>query len=319
MVRILRNSALFTLLLFSCVSGAFAQDTTQADTVTVAKLWDWGGTGTINFSQVSLHNWSAGGQNSLSVLGIANVFANYKSGKNTINNTLNVTYGTVKLENQRVRKSDDRVDLNLKYGRQASDDWFYTAQLNLRTQLTPTYNEERTAKQSDFFSPAFILASIGMDYKPNEKLSVFLSPFTGKFTIVADQELADRGTFGVDRAQTDAAGNPIAGTGKRFRGEFGSFANIRYKDEIWKNVTWQSKLDLFTNYLNNPENVDINFENMLNLKVNDYLSTSFFLHMVYDDDIMIDVDESGDGVIDARGPRLQLKETFGVGLSYKFR
>ncbi|GGG23898.1 hypothetical protein GCM10011323_29640 [Pontibacter amylolyticus] len=282
------------------------------------KIWDFGGTGTINFSQVSLSNWAAGGQSSLSALGILNIYSNYKKGKNTWNNTLDLTYGTVKLQEQRLRKSDDRLELNLKYGRQASSKWFYTTQLNTRTQISPTYTPERDSVVSNFMAPAFVLASIGMDYKPNPKLSVFISPFTGKFTAVLNQRMADYGAFGVEPAQRDLEGNLIPGTGERLREEFGGFVNVRFKNEVFKNVTLQSKADLFSNYLHNAKNIDVSWENLVNFKVNKFLSASLFVHMIYDDDILIDIDRGGDGTMDGKGPRLQLKETMGIGLSYKF-
>lgn len=254
----------------------------------------------------------------MSALGIMNIYSNYKKGKNTWNNTLDLTYGTVKLQEQRLRKSDDRLELNLKYGRQASSKWFYTAQLNTRTQISPTYTPERDSVISNFMAPAFMLASIGMDYKPNPKLSVFISPFTGKFTAVLNQRMADYGAFGVEPAQRDLEGNLIPGTGERLREEFGGFVNVRFRNEIFKNVTLQSKADLFSNYLRNAKNIDVNWENLVNFKVNKFLSASLFLHMIYDDDILIDIDRSGDGTMDGKGPRLQLKETMGIGLSYKF-
>jgi hypothetical protein len=294
-----------------------AQDT-LADTVAVRNIWDFGGTGTVNFSQVSLSNWAAGGQNSLSVLGILNLYSNYKKGSNTWNNTLDLTYGSVKLQSQRLRKSDDRLELNLKYGRQASSKWFYTGQINTRTQVSPTYTPNRDSILSNFMSPAFIMTSIGMDYKPNPKLSVFISPVTGKFTAVLNQRMADHGAFGVKSARLDLEGNMIPGTGERLREEFGGFVNVRFRNEIFKNVTLQSKADLFSNYLRNPQNIDLNWENLVDFKVNRFLSASLFLHMIYDDDIMIDVDRSKDGTMDGKGPRLQLKETMGIGLSYKF-
>ncbi|MHC2991436.1 hypothetical protein OB13_07515 [Pontibacter sp. HJ8] len=316
----LRSTILLALLINFCVAPAVAQDVPAipADTAAVRNIWDFGGTGTVNFSQVSLNNWAAGGQSALSVLGILNLYTNYKKGKNTWNNTLDLTYGSVKLQDQRLQKSDDRAELNLKYGRQASSKWYYTGQLNVRTQLTPTYTSTRDTILSDFLSPAFVLASIGMDYKPNAKLSVFISPFTGKFTAVYSQRLADIGYFGVQPADKDAEGNPIPGTGERLREEFGGFVNVRFKHEIFKNVTLQSKADLFSNYLHNAKNIDLSWENMVDFKVNKLLSASVFLHMIYDDDVMVDVDRSGDGIMDAKGPRLQLKETLGIGLSYKF-
>ncbi|MBB6613090.1 DUF3078 domain-containing protein [Pontibacter sp. Tf4] len=317
MLKILRYLVAGLLIAIVSLQPVFAQDTLTDSLETAREDWDFGGTGTINFSQVSLSNWAAGGQSSLSVLGIANVFGNYKKGKNTWNNTLGLTYGTIKLQNQRIRKSDDRLELNIKYGRQATSDWFYSAQVNFRSQLTPTYTVSRDTLLSNFLSPASVLASLGMDYKPNDKLSVFISPVTGKFTIVHDQKLADAGAFGVEAAEKDALGNPIPGTGQNFRKEFGGFVNVRYKNEVLKNVVLQSKLDLFSNYLHNPKNIDMNWENQVDLKVNSFLSASIFLHMVYDDDILIKTGQNDDGS-DIRQPRLQLKESLGIGLSYKF-
>lgn len=313
----LRSAFVFCLIFQLGFLSASAQDT-LVDSVTVRNIWDFGGTGTVNFSQVSLNNWAAGGQNSLSALGILNLYGNYKKDKNTWNNTLDLTYGSVKLQGQRLRKSDDRLELNLKYGRQASRKWFYTVQLNTRTQVSPTYTPTRDSILSNFMSPAFVLASIGMDYKPNPILSVFISPFTGKFTAVLDQAMADQGAFGVRPAGRDLADNLIRGTGERLREEFGGFVNVRFRHEILKNVTLQSKADLFSNYLENPQNIDLNWENLVDFKVNKFVSASIFVHMIYDDDILIEVDRSGDGNMDGKGPRLQWKETLGIGLSYKF-
>ncbi|WP_245842625.1 DUF3078 domain-containing protein [Pontibacter ummariensis] len=281
-------------------------------------VWDFSGTGSLNLNQISLSNWSAGGQNSFSVLGAGTIYANYKKGKGTWNNALDITYGLIKLEGRRMQKSDDRVELNLKYGYRASKEWYYTGQLNVRSQLTPTYTVTRDTLVSNLFSPMYVLTSLGMDFKPNDKLSVFLSPLTGKFTIVESQMLADRGAFGVERAEKDPEGNLIPGTGKHLRKEFGGYINVRYKNEILENVLLQSKLDLFSNYLKDPENIDLNFENQVSFKFNEFISANFFLHMIYDDDVKVDVDRDGDGKDESKGPRLQVKQMLGIGLSYKF-
>ncbi|RAU82088.1 DUF3078 domain-containing protein [Pontibacter arcticus] len=304
-------------LVILCLS-VFSESRAQGIPPDSLHNWNISGSGALNFSQVSLSNWAAGGQNSVSVLGTANLYANYKKGTNTWENVLSLTYGTVKLQGQRVRKSDDRFELNLKYGRNASTDWYYTAQLNLKTQLTPTYTVTRDTLLSDFFSPAAVLASLGMDYKPTPVLSVFISPFTGKFTIVKRQVLADQGLFGVAPAEKDMLGNPIIGTGSHIRKEFGGYVNIRFKKEVLTNVTLQSKLDLFSNYLKNAKNVDMNWENLVGFKVNKFISASLFAHLIYDDDVKIDVDRDGDNIKDGRGARLQFKETLGIGISYKF-
>jgi hypothetical protein len=317
MITFLRNAS-FAIIFFFILSipNAIAQSSFTPDTI---KYWSYGGLGTVNFSQVSLNNWAAGGHNSVSVLGVAGLYANYKHGANTWNNSLDFTYGLVKLENQRVQKSDDKLEMNLKYGHRATKKWFYSAQLNLKTQLTPTYNLTRDTIISNFFSPAFVLASIGMDYKPNEKLSIFLSPFTGKFTFVQNQVLADKGAFGLPGADLNSFGKIIPGTGDLIRREFGGYVNVRYKNEILRNIIYQSKLDLFSNYLNSPDNIDVNWENSLNFKVNKVISANLFVHMIYDDDINVPIDTNNDNKFDAKGPRLQFKETLGIGISYSFK
>ena len=158
--------------------------------------WNWGGAGTINVGQVALSNWAAGGESSLNILGLASIFANYKRGTSAWDNTLTLNYGGNKTGKSQFRKNDDKLELNAKYGRHAFGKWYYAGQFNVKTQLTPTYDKNHDSIVSDFLSPAFILASLGMDYRPNENFSLFLSPVTGKFTFVRNQRLADQGAFG---------------------------------------------------------------------------------------------------------------------------
>jgi hypothetical protein len=158
-----------------------------------------------------------------------------------------------------------------------------------------------------------VVASLGMDYNPSQKLSVFIGPVTSKNTFVLNQDLADQGAYGVEAAKMDPVTfEYIPGTGKRHRSETGGFMRVVYNEpRIMKNVGIQSKLELFSNYLNNPENIDVDFENVLNLKINQYISTTLILHFIYDDDIMIALDPEGL----RSGPRLQFKEVLSVGLS----
>lgn len=305
-----------SVLLLACFAVFPLLAQSPADTIPLG--WRRGGAGTINFSQVSLHNWAAGGQSAISVLGIANVFWHHKAQNSSWTNNLDLAYGLLKTGQDRIRKSDDRFDLLTKYGRNASTDWYYTALLNFRSQLTPTYSEEGNRLISRFLSPAYLLASLGMDYKPNDVFSVFLSPVTGKFTFVKDQGLADQGAFGVDPARKDLAGELVPGTGRNFRRELGAYLNARYRKPIMDNITFQTKLDLFSNYLENPQNVDVNWENLIDLKVNRLISVSIFTHLVYDDDIDFLTEAATTGLPENKGPRVQFKETLGIGLAFKF-
>jgi hypothetical protein len=278
--------------------------TLPADTVTG---WNYGGTIATALSQVSLTNWASGGQNSISVNGMLSLFARYKKGNMLWENYLDLAYGTVKQgKDSDWLKSDDKIDLTSKYGQKASAHWYYAGLVNIKSQMTPGYNYPNTTnKISDFLAPAYLLGAIGMDYKPSDSFTAFLSPLTAKVTIVNDQVLANAGAFGVD-------------PGKKSRSEFGGYTRFFFKYEIMKNVNLQTKLDLFSNYLHNPQNIDISWETLISMKVNKYISATITTHLIYDDDIDIVVEKDAFGNPTKVGPRIQFKEVLGIGFSYKF-
>lgn len=278
-----------------------------ADTV---KNWTTGGVFSLNMAQSSFTNWAAGGQNSIALNGLINLSANYKKDKNAWDNNLILAYGKMYQANTPFDwvKTDDKIDFLSKYGRQASKSWYYSALFSFKSQMTEgfTYSGSTSTKISNLFSPAYTLVALGMDYKPKPEFSAFISPLTAKMTFVTDEDLSAAGAFGVE-------------PGEKFRGEFGAFANVMYKkDEIIKNVNFLSKLDLFTNYLNNPQNIDVSWENLIVLKVNKFISANISTHLLYDDDILISLDRNGDDVFESTGKRAQFKEVIGVGFTYKF-
>ncbi len=286
--------------------------------------WKTGGVISLNIAQTSLHNWAAGGQNSFAVNGLVSVFGNYKRGKNFWDNSLDVGYGLVKQgEDTEYMKADDKLDFLSKYGRLAFNDFYYAAQVNFKTQLTEgkDYTTD-TSKISDFLAPAYLIMAFGMDYKPTPNFSAFIAPVTGKVTFVHDQELADAGAYGVEAATYDSLGTRLT-AGKQSLKEFGGYIRIIYSkndftSEWLRNISFTTKVDLFSNYLNNPENIDVSWETQLALKVNKFVTVNVNTHLMYDDDIATSVDENNDGVAELVGPRVQFKEIIGVGLAYKF-
>jgi hypothetical protein len=286
-----------------------AADTTQG--------WKSGGVASFNLAQTSLTNWAAGGQNSVAVNGIFSVFANLKKGKSRWDNSLDIGYGLLKEgKDNPFRKTDDRFDFLSKYGREAFKNVYYAVLLNLKTQMAPGYNyidATTKAKISDLFSPAYLILALGMDYKPNAYFSAFIAPVTAKFTFVTDKALSDSGAFGVK-------------PGEKTLSEFGGYIRVIYsksdfKSEFMKNVSFTSKADLFSNYIKNPQNIVVNWENLIALKVNKFLSASFITDLIYDDKIKVPFDKNGDGIIEAGesvGSKIQFKEILGVGFSYKF-
>lgn len=281
--------------------------------------WKKGGLVSLNFSQAAFNNWAAGGQNSLSLNTLASVFMNYKAKNYTWDNMLDVGYGLLQQGNA-VFKTDDKIDFSSKYGKIATKDWYYAALLNFKTQMSPGYNyPDDSTKISDFMSPGYVLAAIGMDYKPNTHFTAFIAPITVKNTIVTSTVLSDIGAFGVDPAEFDGNGVLIH-HGKMLRTEYGGYMRIVYKNTFFedKSVTLLTKLDLFSNYLHNPENIDVSWETILGFRVNKYIVATITVNVLYDDDIDVFVDKNRDGIIDFTGPRTQLKEVLGIGFAYKF-
>jgi hypothetical protein len=266
--------------------------------------WKTGGVFSLNASQVSLTNWAAGGENSLSGIGLVNLYANYKKNKFAWDNTLDLAYGLIKQGEDPVIKSDDKIDFASKAGQYAFKNWYYTGLVGFRSQFAPGYaNPGDEAYISNFLAPAYLNVSLGMDYKPSENFTLFISPVTGKTTFVRDDSLSAEGAFGVD-------------PGKQIRPEFGGYVKMVFKHDIMKNVSFQTKLDLFSNYLNNPENIDVNWDVLIAMKINEYLSANLTTNLIYDDDILIAFEQE-DGSVKKR-PAIQFKEMFSVGLSYKF-
>lgn len=292
----------------------------QEDSTAAEGPWKTGGVGNINFNQVSLTNWAGGGESSISGGAFLNLFAKYKKDKTNWDNTLDLAFGLIQQINGPVVKSDDRIEFNSKYGHQASKQWFYSALLSFRTQFAPGLDDPAAANPvtiSDFLSPAYVMASIGMDYKPNDNFTALISPVTNKTTIVMNQTLADAGAFGVTGAEFDDMGNLIA-AGENVRFEIGAFIKAAWNKDIFENVNFQTKIDLFSNYLNNPGNIDINWENLVAMKVNKWLTTSLSTHLIYDDDIKVGVDTNNDDIVDAQRVRTQFKQVLAAGISYKF-
>ena len=249
---------LFSLILiFSIICPLITGQVTDAEkklrTLNADTIMGWkkGGVLGLNLAQTSLTNWAAGGQNSLAVNGYFSVFANYKQDKSSWDNSLDLGYGLLKQGNDDYfTKTDDKIDFLSKYGREAFKNFNYAALLNFKTQMSPGYKYPDTEnKISDLFAPAYLLLAAGLDYKPNDHFSAFISPLTAKFTFVTDTDLSDDGAFGVTPGET-------------VRGEIGGYLRTIYtrgdfKGEFLKNVAFTTKLDLFSNYADKPQNIDV--------------------------------------------------------------
>lgn len=270
-----------------------------ADTST--KRWKKGGLYSLNVSQGSLSNWAAGGDNfSLSVNSLLSLFAFYKNDKHSWDNTFDFNLGYVNTTSLGSRKNDDRFDFLSKYGYALNSKLNISGLFNLRSQFFKGYTFPDNVKTyaSAFMAPGYILVSPGLDYKPVKDLSIFVSPATARWVIVRDTALSNKGLYGVD-------------PGEKSKLELGAFATISYMKEISKNITYKGRLDLFSNYKNKPQNVDLFMSNVLNVKLSKVLSATWGVDLIYDDDVRLFGPNQ-------RSAALQVKSLVGLGLLVKF-
>lgn len=295
---------LFAAVLFSAITAFSQTDTTN--------YWLTRGNAQLLLNQASFTNWVQGGNNSISATAFLNYEFTYNDSITIWENVIDLGYGVIRTDEFGVRKNEDKIDILSNYNYRASEEFFYTGKFNFKSQFVEGFNYPNDSVEvSNFLAPAFVILSAGMTYRPNNDFSFYLSPATGKFTIVNDERLSDAGAFGVT-------------PGEILRSEFGAFATIEYRKALMENITFRTKLDLFNNYtdpnVDNRSNIDINWENSINMTVNKYITVNIFAHFIYDHDIDVPVyeEQAGEDVQVGVGPRLQAKQTLGLGFSYNF-
>jgi len=330
----MKKNYLTLLLLISSTIYVFAQtppttptskvrpamaDSTKKDT-----SWKVGGFINIQFGQVSLSNWAAGGQNSLSLSSLGHLHANYKSGKWLWANSLDVGYGLQSLDGGKAQKTDDHWELSSNVGYQLSKAFYLSILFDGKSQFAPGYNYTVTPYPfiSGPFSPAYFLLGTGITYNPNKDLILYLSPATAKMLIVDNQTIANLGTYGNTPAvtKTDSDGTvEVVTPGKNTLFEFGAYFSGKYSHAIVKNVNIATELDLFSNYLNNPQDLVVNWNVLFNFKVNKFLSASIATQLIYDNSVRLPTYNTTTGLASlSNGPRTQFKEVFSLGFNYIF-
>ena len=299
------------LILFISITG-YSQDT--IDTVQV-KHWKLKAIYGLNGTQTSFVNWNAGGRNNVSVLGSISASSLFDKNNLKWSNDFSIALGGLKnidkQSTEGLQKTDDRIDLATNLGCKIKEHFYISILGGFKTQMLDGFSfPNDSIRVSTFLAPGYVNIAIGIDYIKSDNFSIFTSPLAMKLTLVNDQILANSGSFGVDAATYDNLGNVLT-EGKRLRGEFGAYIKVKYNMTIAKNIDLKSKLELFSNYLNTPENIDVNMEAIFNFKVNSWFSASLNWMLIYDDDIDIR-DSNGD-----IGPRTQFKSVLGLGISYK--
>jgi hypothetical protein len=270
----------------------------KKDTDTSNYNWKQGGSYNFNLSQSSLSNWAAGGDNfNMSFNSYFNYFAYFKKPRHGWDNNLDVNLGFVQSTSQGGRKNDDRFDLLSKYGYKidTTGKLYLSALFNFRSQVFDGYSFSGTTSTftSSLLSPAYLILSAGVDYKPNKELSIFFSPLTSRNTIVLNSKLSALGKYGV-------------APGKHVYKETGLFLTVNYSNTISPNIMYRGRADFFSNYYEKPENINLYMTNFFSFKINKNFTASYSLDLMYDDKIRIF------GPL-KKSPGLQLKSIIGIG------
>ena len=270
----------------------------KKDTDTSYYNWKQGGSYNFNLSQSSLSNWAAGGDNfNMSLNSYFNYFAYFKKPGQSWDNNLDVNLGFVQSTSQGGRKNDDRFDLLSKYVYKIDTigKLYLTGLFNFRSQVFDGYSYSGTTAifTSSFLTPAYLILSAGIDYKPNKELSIFFSPLTSRNTIVLNSKLSALGKYGVE-------------PGKKIYKETGLFVTVNYNNTIAPNIIYRGRVDLFSNYYEKPENINLYMTNFFSFKINKNFTASYSLDLMYDDKIRIF------GPL-KKSPGLQLKSIIGIG------
>jgi hypothetical protein len=251
--------------------------------------WKKGGTFTFLFNQSSFSNWIAGGENAVSgTLGV-NYDFNYAKDNWTWDNKIITKYGISNISGSGTRKTDDFFEFNSLVGKKKSEFWSYSFFLNVRSQFTAGYDYSTSPKTetSSFFAPGYLTFGPGMLYKKSDNFKVNIAPLTSKATFVSNQF---SGQYGTD-------------PGKTSRYELGFYSSVYYKTTLMENVTMENIFNAYANYLEDPQNIDINYQLNLVMQINKYLSTNLSFHTIIDDNA---------------SSRTQFKEVFGLGVNYIF-
>lgn len=284
--------------------------------------WNNGNVFNLNVEEVAFVNWNAGGNSSVSISGDLRLFRYLTYKYTSWNNEIRVGYGINAQEGQQLRKAQDYIRISSSFGhrRDTLTNWFYSVKLNLNTQINRGFKyPDRENAISRFMAPGYLFFGAGTSYILNKnKFNLYISPVTMKSTLVLNQDLADQGAFGVKAAVLDDQGNVLV-PGSNVLMEFGFLVTHDWETLVAKNIFMDHRLSLYTDYLNDFGEIDVDWEIQFRMTVNKFIKTTLGTHLIWDKDILFDrkVDEDG-LVINPGAPRLQFKQMFSLGMTLNF-
>ncbi|GGG38601.1 DUF3078 domain-containing protein [Bizionia arctica] len=275
--------------------------------------WTFDGKITLLINQSAFLNWQPGGDNNAAANININYDINYVKGPWLWDNKILASYGLTINDDDGKRKTDDRMELNSIIGRNLNKkNWSFSFYMNFRTQFTDgyDYNDDFVGDNEDyptsgFFKPAYWSFGPGFLWKKSKRLNVNFAPVSSKFTFITSEvyTINDSDSDNVYYESSNDVETYGVAPGKNHLYEFGFNFRGYYKFDIMKNITMENILNLYSNYLDKPTNVDIDYTMNIVMKINDVFSTNLTFQTIYDDN-------SYQG--------FQMREVFGLGLNVNF-
>jgi hypothetical protein len=270
---------------------------------TIPNGWKSTGKVTFLFNQANFNNWIAGGENSFSGNLALDYKIDYKKDDYSWENRILASYGLLQTQNSSFeKKTDDQIEINSILAKKTKSYWYYSFLVNFRTQFTKGYLYTKDAngaeireEHTNFMSPGYLLFGPGMYWKRTDNFKLNFAPLTSKLTFVDSRYTSILGYVDGDYFGVNA--------NKSMLYQLGFNATAYYKFKIMENVTAENLLNLYSNYLKDPQNIDINYDLIIVMKINKVLSANLNFQAIYDDDAFAG---------------FQTKEVFGVGLNYSF-
>ncbi|MFV0247793.1 MAG: DUF3078 domain-containing protein [Tenacibaculum sp.] len=270
------------------ISSAFFSYS-QKERDSLPEVWKIKGKVAFIFNQSSFSNWVAGGSNTIAGNFAVDYDFNYKKSKWNWDNKINSIYGLSYIDEKGIRKTDDRFEYNSILGLKSGKYWFFSFKSNFKTQFSRGYNykKEPILAISDFLSPAYWSFGPGMLWKKSKDTKINIAPASSRFTFVSKEFT---GNYGVKEGDTSIFG-------------LGFDLSSYFKFSLMKDVIMENILAMYADYLDKPQNIDIDYQMKFFIKINENLSTNLALHSIVDDNA---------------SSSIQFKQMFGLGLNYIF-
>ena len=323
----------------AAAEAAKAIDAAQNAEVKVEKPKYWTSSLKTNVSlgQTSLTNWAAGGDNTVSLAAFVDANANYKKNEMFWNNRLQLDYGFLYASSKPIiQKNTDRIYLESKWGykTEAMKNFYFSANYDFKSQFAPGYEYKTPSVEglenlpmkdkvqawmdarkplSGILSPAYTNLALGIDWAPAKWLSVNFAPLTGGFVIVEDVRFRQSYSMPL-RKEWEGITEGVPTDGSQLRSarfEFGAQLKVDAKVNVNDNFSYSTQVVLFSNYLDKPQNLRVNWDNRIDWKLAKYFSFTVTTNLIYDDKVMIFSEKDG-----KTHQRIQFKESVAFGFTY---